>query len=115
MPGIRPLLCLNCCRGYFPTRKNRPTMKNTTLFVLCFTLLTFACQTEETDKEQAIFAKGYDRHVELQWPHHPEASTYQILLSMEDRKSTRLNSSHVRISYAVFCLKKKNQHNRERI
>src|SRR5436305_10845767 len=27
-----------------------------------------------------------------------------------DRKSTRLNSSHVRISYAVFCLKKKNHH-----
>src|SRR3989442_5291600 len=27
-----------------------------------------------------------------------------------DRKSTRLNSSHVRISYAVFCLKKKNYH-----
>src|SRR5690554_7098712 len=27
----------------------------------------------------------------------------------EDRKSTRLNSSHVRISYAVFCLKKKNR------
>src|SRR5690606_39794607 len=26
----------------------------------------------------------------------------------EDRKSTRLNSSHVKISYAVFCLKKKN-------
>src|SRR5690554_7472398 len=28
-------------------------------------------------------------------------------LIKEDRKSTRLNSSHVRISYAVFCLKKK--------
>src|SRR5690625_6594410 len=27
---------------------------------------------------------------------------------LEDRKSTRLNSSHVAISYAVFCLKKKN-------
>src|SRR3989442_6024214 len=27
-----------------------------------------------------------------------------------DRKSTRLNSSHVRISYAVFCLKKKKAH-----
>src|SRR5436305_7687053 len=27
--------------------------------------------------------------------------------AIEDRKSTRLNSSHVRISYAVFCLKKK--------
>src|SRR3989442_2367629 len=29
-------------------------------------------------------------------------------LAIGDRKSTRLNSSHVRISYAVFCLKKKN-------
>src|SRR3989442_11940162 len=29
-------------------------------------------------------------------------------VSRTDRKSTRLNSSHVRISYAVFCLKKKN-------
>src|SRR5260221_14216199 len=29
--------------------------------------------------------------------------------SGEDRKSTRLNSSHTVISYAVFCLKKKNQ------
>src|SRR5690606_41465985 len=28
---------------------------------------------------------------------------------MGDRKSTRLNSSHVKISYAVFCLKKKNE------
>src|SRR5690242_21159399 len=28
----------------------------------------------------------------------------------EDRKSTRLNSSHMSISYAVFCLKKKNIH-----
>src|SRR5690606_41911860 len=28
-------------------------------------------------------------------------------LSIRDRKSTRLNSSHVKISYAVFCLKKK--------
>src|SRR5258705_948632 len=28
---------------------------------------------------------------------------------IEDRKSTRLNSSHLGISYAVFCLKKKNQ------
>src|SRR5690554_7708743 len=31
------------------------------------------------------------------------------LVKFADRKSTRLNSSHVRISYAVFCLKKKNK------
>src|SRR5438874_6992509 len=30
--------------------------------------------------------------------------------SLRDRKSTRLNSSHVEISYAVFCLKKKKLH-----
>src|SRR2546429_6977239 len=30
---------------------------------------------------------------------------------LEDRKSTRLNSSHGYISYAVFCLKKKKNHN----
>src|SRR5690625_7095735 len=30
-------------------------------------------------------------------------------VSFKDRKSTRLNSSHVAISYAVFCLKKKRQ------
>src|SRR2546429_1877796 len=30
---------------------------------------------------------------------------------VRDRKSTRLNSSHGYISYAVFCLKKKNKHN----
>src|SRR3712207_8112228 len=33
----------------------------------------------------------------------PEAA----LLEVKDRKSTRLNSSHANISYAVFCLKKK--------
>src|SRR5258707_13361659 len=31
-----------------------------------------------------------------------------IFAEPEDRKSTRLNSSHANISYAVFCLKKKN-------
>src|SRR5436305_4351820 len=38
-------------------------------------------------------------------------------LRSADRKSTRLNSSHVRISYAVFCLKKKKQkiHNKSKI
>src|SRR3989442_5877395 len=32
---------------------------------------------------------------------------FDAQLKLLDRKSTRLNSSHVRISYAVFCLKKK--------
>src|SRR3712207_8040795 len=32
----------------------------------------------------------------------------RVVRDVEDRKSTRLNSSHANISYAVFCLKKKN-------
>src|SRR5438874_6460454 len=38
---------------------------------------------------------------------HPDAA------DLEDRKSTRLNSSHVEISYAVFCLKKKKKKQKE--
>src|SRR5699024_11949048 len=37
----------------------------------------------------------------------PSSETLVFLLLQQDRKSTRLNSSHVSISYAVFCLKKK--------
>src|SRR5256886_12118533 len=36
----------------------------------------------------------------------------RVTLRERDRKSTRLNSSHSQISYAVFCLKKKNQRDR---
>src|SRR5437667_4220706 len=35
--------------------------------------------------------------------------------SLQDRKSTRLNSSHITISYAVFCLKKKKTQNKRPI
>src|SRR3712207_7800190 len=38
-----------------------------------------------------------------------EGAHVRDLERFEDRKSTRLNSSHANISYAVFCLKKKNQ------
>src|SRR5438874_6228624 len=40
-------------------------------------------------------------------PRLPEREGAAQRLRLEDRKSTRLNSSHVEISYAVFCLKKK--------
>src|SRR5690606_40159715 len=45
-------------------------------------------------------AEHYGIDLETPWEQLPEA--FQT-----DRKSTRLNSSHVKISYAVFCLKKK--------
>src|SRR5699024_11935110 len=54
------------------------------------------------------------RHVQQSVPVHMAAvaglhQAQRRLLA--DRKSTRLNSSHVSISYAVFCLKKKKQSN----
>src|SRR5690625_5512868 len=46
--------------------------------------------------------------------HSPEIGIYRnIQERARDRKSTRLNSSHVAISYAVFCLKKKNTEKHE--
>src|SRR2546430_12324136 len=52
-----------------------------------------------TRTPMVIFAIHFDMASEMKEP--------------EDRKSTRLNSSHSQISYAVFCLKKKNrQHDR---
>src|SRR3989442_10513428 len=41
----------------------------------------------------------------------PPRACSPIVVGDGDRKSTRLNSSHVRISYAVFCLKKKKKKN----
>src|SRR3989442_9707187 len=54
---------------------------------------------QEARKQQAAL---------LQRGHHVEGRVREDeRRQVGDRKSTRLNSSHVRISYAVFCLKKK--------
>src|SRR6516164_1363224 len=45
-------------------------------------------------------------------PSQPDA-THNLGIELKDRKSTRLNSSHSSISYAVFCLKKKNKPDKE--
>src|SRR5699024_12860394 len=51
-------------------------------------------------KPGAFFFTGAKKEGHDYPNHHPK-------FDIEDRKSTRLNSSHVSISYAVFCLKKK--------
>src|SRR5688500_19069301 len=56
-------------------------------------------------------ARGRGRPVDLRHPLHPVpacAPPESRVVVPGDRKSTRLNSSHLVISYAVFCLKKKN-------
>src|SRR2546429_5155183 len=66
----------------------------------------FAMKILRADEKEVLqFANG-----------HPLASigrlftTARSRIAEEDRKSTRLNSSHGYISYAVFCLKKKKHH-----
>src|SRR3712207_7628689 len=51
---------------------------------------------------------GGDLKVGLPWQSVHDGKRY---VHEPDRKSTRLNSSHANISYAVFCLKKKKQNN----
>src|SRR3712207_7690085 len=50
-----------------------------------------------------------ERTVRLRWDDGAELerAVESIEVALGDRKSTRLNSSHANISYAVFCLKKK--------
>src|SRR5688572_31243967 len=93
--------------------------KRTLLSATCLALL-FLCatvslkaQTEEAFGDAAtdpvrLFERGQSAHArgELE----KAIGFYEQALRVRpDRKSTRLNSSHSQISYAVFCLKKKKQ------
>src|SRR3712207_8011016 len=73
------------------------------------TLFRSTFDPKQIDKELG-WAKGIGMNTmrvtlhDLVWQQDPEGYKRRI---GEDRKSTRLNSSHANISYAVFCLKKK--------
>src|SRR5438309_3348034 len=51
---------------------------------------------------------------ELEAAHHMGGTARSMSRAVPDRKSTRLNSSHSSISYAVFCLKKKKKKHTKR-
>src|SRR3989442_4430878 len=65
---------------------------------------------DEPAQERDVGA-GADRDVQVRYgagARKPRIDMDQLrAIQLGDRKSTRLNSSHVRISYAVFCLKQK--------
>src|SRR5258705_3711726 len=54
-----------------------------------------------------VVERGAAGHAHPAFAHSLEGAAQAFLLWSQDRKSTRLNSSHLGISYAVFCLKKK--------
>src|SRR2546422_5521037 len=57
--------------------------------------------------EVIVFPETYSRHKSLLEDDAALMVNGNVEIAEEDRKSTRLNSSHGYISYAVFCLKKK--------
>src|SRR5438105_5208831 len=67
---------------------------------------------EKTIRHQACHrdqvAQWIERHVLIQMRVDRDQTVHAEEQRIPDRKSTRLNSSHEWISYAVFCLKKKN-------
>src|SRR5690554_7683755 len=75
-----------------------------------FPYTTLFRSLERLERQRVVFAQlEHARECRMRERHVEELSVEDhALFEQEDRKSTRLNSSHVRISYAVFCLKKKN-------
>src|SRR2546422_7533296 len=85
----------------------------TTLFRSCLV----AWDSHDAGRLSLVLAQGgaFDadftgRTMRVDYFHSGTATEEHISLDRIDRKSTRLNSSHGYISYAVFCLKKKNHH-----
>src|SRR2546427_673890 len=58
--------------------------------------------------DYSAFSASLDYYAKIALPLAEEVTAqFALIAKQEDRKSTRLNSSHSQISYAVFCLKKK--------
>src|SRR6266446_7175300 len=67
-------------------------------------------RADERPSTEFVQAKAWALFVErADFPRGDCINAGQRKAAKADRKSTRLNSSHLVISYAVFCLKKKNQ------
>src|SRR5690554_7171197 len=82
----------------FPTRRSSDLRNEKYTF--------FLCKLHPSGKE-AFPDYQEPNLLGSKFPVLPNTDRLDPLTALVDRKSTRLNSSHVRISYAVFCLKKK--------
>src|SRR5690606_40637022 len=94
------------CFVYFFLRLRRPP--TSTLFP--YTTLFRSDRQRRRNSGQSIFPAppGRLRPIVMIIHHRRMCSSAgTVIHCLRDRKSTRLNSSHVKISYAVFCLKKK--------
>src|SRR5438270_12429082 len=70
-----------------------------------YTTLFRSLVMADVETGSAFFTAGVEGLSEV--PRGARLLLLQVCAELQDRKSTRLNSSHSQISYAVFCLKKK--------
>src|SRR5690606_41058282 len=108
-PGARPLLWWIHSRSSAPPPGPRslPTRRSSDLAVKLRGHVLPICLYGATSDDLPADRRLHG-HLEL-LPRDHLAQRFDDLtpFAVQDRKSTRLNSSHVKISYAVFCLKQK--------
>src|SRR5690606_39391078 len=75
------------------------------LYGIFKTLCSVTGVTTAAVETSFLHKAGVDEDAILNQVQDSDTQSFVKLLLKEDRKSTRLNSSHVKISYAVFCLK----------
>src|SRR5699024_11359783 len=108
----RSAVLMLSCR---PLRFRFPLLPYTTLFrsIYAFSYGWYLESPVDPKNENTLIKVGYATNIWARLQQHQAgAMTHMpeplvVLRVFTDRKSTRLNSSHVSISYAVFCLKKK--------
>src|SRR5690554_7601310 len=71
--------------------------------------LPISAQSKVFDGTTSVKKNGVEEIPSITISGFLSGDSFTATVTSADRKSTRLNSSHVRISYAVFCLKKKKQ------
>src|SRR5690606_41339339 len=93
----RSSFCIRCSCGT-PALHSFPTRRSSDLALLYAAHHAIAAVIHHQQDQVALL---------LHHRGHFTNTQHQAPITHQDRKSTRLNSSHVKISYAVFCLKKK--------
>src|SRR2546430_4299259 len=86
----------------------RPPRSTLFPYTTLFRSLEEALRAEPDQQDGTLRATHFEALSRLNRRAHLPIEGDEHVVAPRDRKSTRLNSSHSQISYAVFCLKKKN-------
>src|SRR5437762_9906506 len=104
---------LTCCKHSLRIEPIRPASRHAFCYSFSMETLPSVCPLDCPDRCALDVTVEGGRLVKIDGSDRSEYTDGYICAKVRrDRKSTRLNSSHRCISYAVFCLKKKKKQNR---